>query len=193
MEDIYYEEIWELVSKIIDKIRHANDDDYSVGIIAKYPEAKELIKEFIMCDADIDTIDLENPEVEGYEDEYYIGVDMFNGEISVCCYPLKDDEDYYDIYNNIVYIFGDCCSRAYNHCEADEIHAVYIGEECDCYNCDESCKCKCHEEDESDFAIKVICTLGIEKANKILDEIENKTFRISNAFDKINYIKRFLG
>ena len=71
---------------------------------------------------------------------------------------------------------------------------VYVGEdECDCCNCDESCKCECHEEDENDFAIKVICTLGIEKANKILDEIENKTFRISNAFDKINYIKRFLG
>ncbi len=192
MKDIYFEEIWELVSSVIDKLKHS-DDECSAGIIAKFPEAKEVVKEFIMCDADIHGVELQHPEIDGYEDEYYIGVDIFDGEISVSCYPLKDNDGYYDVCDDTIYIFGDCNSRVYKHCEADEIHAIYIGEECDCYNCDECCKCECHEEDEGDFTINIVCNLDVKEANKILDEIEGRIFRINNAFDKTNYIKRFLG
>lgn len=177
-KDIFYEEIWELVSKIIDKIRLTNDDEYSVGIIAKYPEAKEVIKEFIMCDVDIDTIDLEHPEIDGYEDEYYIVVNVFEGEVSVCCYRLKDDDEYYDIYDNIVYVFGDCNSRVYKHCEADEIHAVYIGEdECDC---DEYACCK-----DEPYVINVKVNLDTDEAEDIIRKVRNDFHREVAVFKKL--------
>lgn len=130
-KDIYFEEIWELVSSVIDKLRHSGDE-CSVGIIAKFPEAKEVVKELIMCDADINGVELQHPEIDGYEDEYYIGVDIFEGEISISCYPLKDNDEYYDVCDDIIYIFGDCNSRVYKHCESKEVHPTYMGDETDC-------------------------------------------------------------
>ena len=177
-KDIFYEEIWELVSKIIDKIRRTNDDEYSVGIIAKYPEAKEIIKEFIMCDADIHTIDLENPDVDSYEDEYYISVGFCDGGMGICCYPLKDDGEYYDVEDNIVYVFGDCNSRVYNHCDVDEIHAVYIGEDkCDCNEC--TC-CK-----DEPYVINVKVNLGMEEAEDIIKKVRNDFYKEIGVFKKL--------
>lgn len=203
MKDIYFDEIWELVCKVIDKIKHTDDEEYSVGIVAKYPEAKEVIKEFIMCDADIGTLDIEHPEVDGYEDEYYISVNLYDGIVSVNCYPLKEDDEYYDIYDDIVYIFGDCNSRVHQHCETNKIHALYIGE--DELNCDKDCdvdvQCDCGERDcccedkhsKDDWVINVTYNLDTKEANRLIDEMEKKLLRVNDIFKEMNTMKSFFG
>ena len=131
-----YEDFACTVSDVYDRVK--SDDEYnSVDIVAKYEDAKEIIRELVGIGYGIAFInELANPEWDGYDDAFVIS--LLDDEI--WCEPVKLKDDYIFVEADVVYIFDDCNSKIIPKIESDEVYEVEIGNEyddCDCENCEE--------------------------------------------------------
>lgn len=129
------------VSDTYDRIK--SDDKYnSIDVVAKYEDAKEIIRELIGIGYGIAFIDkFGNPEWDGYDDAFVIS--LLDDEI--WCEPVRRDKGYIFIEADVVYIFGDCNSKIIPKIESDEVYEVGIGEDYD--DCDGDCEnCDCHND-----------------------------------------------
>ena len=136
-----YEDFACVVSNTYDRIK--SDDKYnSIDVVAKYEDAKEIIRELIGIGYGIAFIDkFGNPEWDGYDDALVIS--LLDDEI--WCEPVKRDNGYIFIEADVVYIFDDCNSKIIPKIEADEVYEVGIGNEYD--DCDGDCEnCPAHDE-----------------------------------------------
>ena len=136
-----YEDFACVVSNTYDRIK--SDDKYnSIDVVAKYEDAKEIIRELIGIGYGIAFIDkFGNPEWDGYDDAFVIS--LLDDEI--WCEPVKRDNGYIFIEADVVYIFDDCYSKIIPKIEADEVYEVGIGNEYD--DCDGDCEnCPAHDE-----------------------------------------------
>ena len=136
-----YEDFACAVSDTYDRIK--SDDKYnSIDVVAKYEDAKEIIRELIGIGYGIAFIDkFGNPEWDGYDDAFVIS--LLDDEI--WCEPVRRDKGYIFIEADVVYIFGDCNSKIIPKIESDEIYEVEIGNEYD--DCNGDCEnCNCHNE-----------------------------------------------
>lgn len=118
------------------------DNLNSVAIVAKYPEAKELIKDLISERGfEISSIkELGDSNATGYTDEYIITL-LVN---KIGCEPAKDNNGYKDIYAEAVYILEDCNSKIMSHIHSEDIFEADIDEDVDCEDeCDENCEDCC--------------------------------------------------
>lgn len=136
-----YEDFTCTVSDVYNKVR--SDDEYnSIDIVAKYKDAKEIIRELVGIGYDIAFInELADPEWDGYDDAFVIS--LLDDEI--WCEPVKRDEGYIFVEADVVYIFDDCNSKIIPKIEANEVYEVGIGNEYD--DCDGDCEnCPAHDE-----------------------------------------------
>ena len=131
-----YEDFACAVSDVYDRVK-SNDKYNSVDIVAKYEDAKEIIRELIGIGHGIAFIDgFGNPELDGYDDAFVIS--LLDGEI--WCKPVKRKDGYIFVEADVVYIFDDCNSKIIPKIESDEVYEVGIGNEYDdCENCN------CHD------------------------------------------------
>lgn len=131
-----YEDFACAVSDAYDKVK-SNDEYNSVDVVAKYEDAKEIIRELIRIGYGIAFIDeLGDPEWDGYDDAFAIS--LLDNEI--WCEPVKRKDGYIFVEANVVYIFNDCNSKIIPKIEADEVYKVEIVNDYDdCENCD------CHD------------------------------------------------
>lgn len=135
-----YEDFACVVSNTYDRIK--SDDKYnSIDVVAKYEDAKEIIRELIGIGYGIAFIDkFGNPEWDGYDDAFVIS--LLDDEI--WCEPVKRDNGYIFIEADVVYIFDDCNSKIIPKIEADEVYEVEVGNYDDC---DGDCEnCPSHDE-----------------------------------------------
>ena len=137
MENLYFENYEDFacaVADVYDRVK--SDDEYnSVDIVAKYEDAKEIIRELIGIGYGIAFInELANPEWDGYDDAFVIS--LLDDEI--WCEPVKLKDDYIFVEADVVYIFDDCNSKIIPKIEADDVYEVEIGNEYD--NCDDDCE-----------------------------------------------------
>ena len=132
-----YEDFACAVSDVYDRVK--SDDEYnSVDVIAKYEDAKEIIRELVGIGYDIAFIDkFGNPEWDGYDDSFVIS--LLDDEI--WCEPVKRDDKYIFIEADVVYIFDDCNSKIIPKIESDEVYEVGIGNYDDCDGDCENCNC----------------------------------------------------
>lgn len=136
-----YEDFACAVSNAYDRVK--SDNEYnSVDVVAKYEDAKEIIRELIEMRYGIAFIDkFGDPEWDGYDDAFVIS--LLDDEI--WCEPVKRDDEYIFVEADVVYIFGDCNSKIVPKIESNEVYEVGIGEDCD--DCDGDCaNCDCHDE-----------------------------------------------
>lgn len=137
-----YEDFACVVSDAYDKVK--SDDEYnSVDVVAKYEDAKEIIRELIGIGYGIAFIDnLANPEWDGYNDAFVIS--LLDDEI--WCEPVKRENGYIFVEADVVYIFDNCNSKIVPKIESDEVYEVEIGD----FNyddCDGDCEnCECHND-----------------------------------------------
>lgn len=121
------------VSDVYDRVK--SDDEYnSVDVVAKYEDAKEIIRELIGIGYGIAFInELADPEWDGYDDAFVVS--LLDDEI--WCEPVKLKDGYIFVEADVVYIFDDCNSKIIPKIEADEVYEVGIGDfDYDCENCD---------------------------------------------------------
>lgn len=132
-----YEDFACAVSDTYDRVK--SDDEYnSVDVVAKYEDAKEIIRELVGIGYDIAFIDkFGNPEWDGYDDSFVIS--LLDDEI--WCEPVKRDDKYIFIEADVVYIFDDCNSKIIPKIESDEVYEVGIGNYDDCDGDCENCNC----------------------------------------------------
>ena len=136
-----YEDFACTVSDAYDRVK--SDDEYnSVDVVAKYEDAKEIIRELIGIGYGIAFInELADPEWDGYDDAFVVS--LLDDEI--WCEPVKLKDDYIFVEANVVYIFDDCNSKIIPKIESDDVYEVEIGNEYD--NCDSDCKnCPAHDD-----------------------------------------------
>ena len=129
-----YEDFACAVSDVYDRVK--SDDEYtSVDVVAKYEDAKEIIRELIGIGYGIAFInELADPEWDGYDDAFVVS--LLDDEI--WCEPVKLKDDYIFVEADVVYIFDDCNSKIIPKIEADDVYEVEIGNEYD--NCDDDCE-----------------------------------------------------
>ena len=142
-----YEDFACAVSDVYDRVK--SDDEYnSVDVVAKYEDAKEIIRELIGIGYGIAFInELADPEWDGYDDAFVVS--LLDDEI--WCEPVKLKDDYIFVEADVVYIFDDCNSKIIPKIEADDVYEVEIGNEYD--NCDDGCEnCDCHDVDTTSTA-----------------------------------------
>lgn len=128
-----YEDFACAVSDAYDRVK--SDDAYnSVDVVAKYEDAKEIIRELIGIGYGIAFIDgFGNPEWDDYDDAFVIS--LLDDEI--WCEPVKRKDGYIFVDADVVYIFDNCNSKIIPKIEADEVYEVEIGDfDYDCENCD---------------------------------------------------------
>lgn len=104
-----------------------HDDLTDVSVIGFYKDIKNVLKYLITFDYDIASIDLEEPEINGYEKEFILSID------SVGCIwvdKLWNDNKYLNYESNITFIFDDCNSAVINASLGGCLVEVAISTEC---------------------------------------------------------------
>lgn len=163
-----YEDFACAVSDIYDRVK--SDDKYnSVDVVAKYEDAKEIIRELIGIGYGIAFIDgFGNSEWDGYDDAFVVSL----LEDQIWCEPVKRKDNYIFVEADVVYIFDDCNSKIVPKIESDEVYEVEIGDDCDgdCENCD------CHDTNTTSSAIYKVNNKKVtkEEYDKAIEDIEEK-------------------
>ena len=137
MKNLYFEDYEDFacaVSDVYDRVK-SNDKYDSVDVVAKYEDAKEIIRELVGIGYGIAFIDgFGNPEWDDYDDAFVIS--LLDDEI--WCEPVKRKDGYIFVEADVVYIFDNCNSKIIPKIEAGEVYEVEIGNEYD--DCDDGCK-----------------------------------------------------
>lgn len=148
-KDISFEYIEELVDYVIDEVE--NDEDNFVTVIAKFDEAKEILKNAMAYDdVNFESLQIESPIMDNYYDEFVLSFWMNDGVLEIGCEKLKNEEgDYTNPCGDVVFLFGNCSSKIIPLCEGSKLYFVSIEDECNCdEDCDCECLCDCHKEDK---------------------------------------------
>ena len=147
-KDLNFEYIEDLVDYIVEEVE--NDEDAFVTVIAKFDEAKEVLKSIMTYDdVDFELLQIESPIMDDYDDAFVISLWMNDGVLEIGCEKLKyEDGHYTNPCGDTVYLFSNCSSKIIPLCEGSELYFVDIDDECDCdEECDECCTCGCHYND----------------------------------------------
>lgn len=127
-----YEDFACAVSDAYNKVK-SNDKYNSVDVVAKYEDAKEIIRELVGIGYGIAFIDeFGDSEWDGYDDAF--AVSLLDNEI--WCEPVKRKDGYIFVEADVVYIFDNCNSKIISKIESDEVYEVEVGDfDYDCENC----------------------------------------------------------
>ena len=130
------EEFCEEVNECIEEVNCANEDKY-VSVVAKYKEAKEIIRELIYYDYEIAQIEVNDPNWDDYDAEYEISV--INGKIF--CSKMKRNNKYLESFASIVFFMEDVNSKCIkSFTESVFEYEVQIDDDCDCNIEDKDCE-----------------------------------------------------
>ena len=126
MEKKQYENIMEFCEDLVDTYECLdNEDNMGVSVLAKYEEAKEIISCLCMFDYDINFIEIESPDWDGYDDEYIISL----VDDLIFCEKNKRDGKYLYSESDYVFVFDDCNSKCLNYVYSDKVYEVSIFDE----------------------------------------------------------------
>ena len=172
MQNVYFEDYEDLACDVADKYDPINKlEEYKdVAIIAKYEEARQIIKELMCIGYDLYSIVMHDVEYDGYEFEYIIS--LYDDEIWV--EPMMRESGYITDDSPIMYVLDNCSSNVIPYCKGKPVFEVTVGEEeCDCDEC-----CVCKEDTNLSSAISKYFENGKEitkeEFDKKYEEFENK-------------------
>lgn len=164
-----YEDFSDEIANTYEQIK-AYDDLDSVEIIAKYKEAKEIIRELVNVGYGIAFItELADPNWDNYDDEFIIS--LMDDEI--WCEPFKRDNGYISSEACICFVMSDCNAKVIKHIETEHIFEVDMGEEYSEHydNYPSCCECKCQDCDcEDDYTNKEDEEIKDDKEDICCDE-----------------------
>lgn len=148
MERICFKDYDELVIDVVDKFDKIKGTDYDdVAIIAKYNDAKEIIKRLICAGFNIHSIDIHEEDWEGCCNEYIISLTNIFEENEVWCEPMLRENGYIYDCSCFIYILDNCSSKVIPYCDGEVMYEVSINDEYECGDCCGCCDCDCYEED----------------------------------------------
>ena len=92
MRTLYFNDFEDFAAEVSDMYDSVCEDDdlNSVCAIAKYEEARKIIEQLVCIGHPIANVNIENPEIDGYVDEFVVDL---NAE-GIWCEPAKRDGKY---------------------------------------------------------------------------------------------------
>lgn len=130
-----YEKLACAVAEKLDKIICV-DEFNDISIVAKYEEARQIIKELLCIGYNIRSInELEDPAFNGYDSEFLISLANTDDNYEIWCEPMKRKGGYIPDESTIIYVLDNCSSKVIPYCKGHFVYEVSIGktEKCD-YN-----------------------------------------------------------
>lgn len=124
MKRLYFEDYEDFTCDISDTFNNIEDEYGDISIIAKYGEAKEIIKELLCIGYNVASIELHRERFENYYDEYIIGLN----HDGVWCEKFKRSTGYFSDESNVIYIMDNCSSTVISYCKSKNIYEVSIGD-----------------------------------------------------------------
>ena len=140
MKNLYFDDFEDFSCVIADTYDALDYDVEDVAIIAKYEEARQIIKELACIGYDLHSIDIDD-EVDGYNAEYIIT--LYDNEIF--CEPMLREKGYITDDSPVMYILDNCSSKVIPYCKGKAIYEVSVGD--DVCGCDE-CECACKKDEK---------------------------------------------
>lgn len=122
MERIEFENYEKFACDISETFDNIEDEYDDISIIAKYDEAKEIIKELLCIGYNVASIELHREKFENYYDEYIIGLN----HDGVWCEKFKRSTGYFSDESNVIYIMDNCSSTVISYCKSENIYEVSI-------------------------------------------------------------------
>lgn len=124
MKRLYFEDYEDFTCDISDTFDNIENEYGDISIIAKYGEAKEIIKELLCIGYNVASIELHRENFENYYDEYIIGLN----HDGVWCEKFKRSTGYFSDESNVIYIMDNCSSTVISYCKSKNIYEVSIGD-----------------------------------------------------------------
>ena len=139
MKNLYFDDFEDLACDIADTYDSLKGEDFEdVAIIAKYEEARQIIKELLCLGYDIHSINVIDEEYSEYDAEYIIS--LYGDE--VWCEPMLRENGYLTDDSPVMYILDNCSSKIIPYCKGKVVYEVSVGynedDKCDCSEC--ACK-----------------------------------------------------
>lgn len=128
MDNLYFNDYEDFACDVADKYESIRDEEYNdVAVIAKYEEAKQVIKELLCIGYDLHSIEMHDEEWDGYDSEYIVS--LYDNEI--WCEPMKRKNGYVTDDSPVIYILDNCSSKVIPYCEGKNVYEVSISDNCD--------------------------------------------------------------
>ena len=204
MKNLYFDDFEDFACAVVDTYDALDGEDFEdVAIIAKYEEARQIIKELLCLGYDIHSINVIDEEYGEYDAEYIIS--LYDDE--VWCEPMLRENGYLTDDSPVMYVLDNCSSKVIPYCKGNIVYEVTVGidedDECDCDECE--CACK---KDEKPTTTSSKSTYKInnkevskEEFNKeyekfeemYLDNIRDMMLNYCEIMDEMNEWRKLLG
>lgn len=219
MERLQFEDYEEFVCDIANKFDLVKDEFGDVSIIAKYNEAKKIIKELLCLGYNVVSVELHREEFENYYDEYIIGLN----HDGVWCEKFKRDSGYFTDESNVIYIMDNCSSAVIPYCKSKNLYEVSVGDADDSEYDDEESETEHtytvngkavdkktfdkyvskfapelvdNEDNKSgngDYSISVKYNLDADEALEIITNMERRMTRMNDMFREMDNFRRLFN
>ena len=165
MRNLYFNDFEDLACDIADTYDTLDyDDEEDVVIIAKYEEARQIIKELLYLGYDIHSVEIHDDLWENYDAEYVIS--LYENE--VWCEPMLRENGYIEEDAPFIYVLDNCSSKVIPYCKGKTVYEVTVGDDvCDCDECE--CACK---KDEKPTTTKSVYKINNKEVSK--EEFDKK-------------------
>lgn len=130
MKRLKFENYADFACEVADTFDNLEDEFGDVSILAKYDEAKEIIKELLCLGYDVASIDLHREDFEGYCDAYIVSL----SPDGIWCEKFKRGNEYINDVSDVTYIIDNCPSAVIPHCKSKIIYEISVGEHKDTDN-----------------------------------------------------------
>lgn len=187
IETLHFDDHLDMAFAISNKYEELTNEDEldTIDIIAKYEDAKEILRRLITIGYSIACIDISDALANNYTDEYIISL----YEREVWCEPAKRNNEYISVEDSgCVYLLDNCNSKIIHKIiDAKEVYEVEVGEvddDCDC--CCEHCDC-CHDDSAT-------CDIYVDEDDNVTGFSVHKDDKDSHMeFSYHSYGDEFLG
>ena len=148
MKNLYFDDFEDLACAVADTYDALDyNDEEDVVIIAKYEEARQIIKELLCLGYDIHSVEIHDDLWENYDAEYVIS--LYENE--VWCEPMLRENGYIEEDAPVIYVLDNCSSKVIPYCKGKIVYEVSVGideDECDCS------ECACKKDEKPDTSSK---------------------------------------
>ena len=137
MRNLYFDDFEDLACDIADTYDALDyDDEEDVVMIAKYDEARQIIKELLCLGYDLHSVEIHDDLWENYDAEYVIS--LYENE--VWCEPMLRENGYIEEDAPVIYVLDNCSSKVIPYCKGKTVYEVTVGvgddDVCSCDECE---------------------------------------------------------
>lgn len=178
MKNLYFEDYEDLAYAISDSYISLKGDDFEdVAVVAKYEEARQVIKELIYFGYDIHSINIIDEEHGEYDAEYIIS--LYDDEI--WCEPMLRESGYISDDSSVIYVLDNCSSKVIPYCKGKIVYEVSVGEIDECGR--DKCECAYQKDEKPITTSKESYTIDGKPVTK--EEFDKKNEELINTIKDI--------